>query len=128
MSKELHRVIVKPYSKDRYEVFTEYEFKLDNSWLDKIHAGYKTDGASVPRVFWQLFPPFRPEYFTAAVIHDFLCSRALREPSIKEAYRKADLSLKEAMEILEVPKWKIFLFYHWCDKLHRIKCFLKGYK
>lgn len=126
--KELKRCIVKPYSKDKYELYEPYKFNLDNAWLDEIHAGYKTDGASVPRIFWSLFPPYRPEYFSACVIHDFLCTRAKRLPSIREGYKMADKSFKEALEILEVPKWKIFIFYHWCDKFHALKCLYKGWK
>ena len=34
-----------------------------------VPAGFDTDGASVPRVFWSVLDPFGP-YFKAAVIHD----------------------------------------------------------
>ena len=36
-----------------------------------IPAGFVTDFASVPRIFWNLFPPTGP-YAKAAVYHDFL--------------------------------------------------------
>lgn len=35
-------------------------------------AGFLTDGASVPRLLWALYPPFGGEYDRAAVIHDLL--------------------------------------------------------
>jgi hypothetical protein len=38
-----------------------------------VPVGFRTDGASVPRVFWNLFSPFG-DYFGAAVVHDFLYS------------------------------------------------------
>jgi len=39
-----------------------------------VPAGFLTDGASVPKVFWNIFSPFG-SYFPAALIHDFLYSR-----------------------------------------------------
>lgn len=38
-----------------------------------VPAGFVTDGASVPRVFWNILQPFG-EYFEAAIIHDYLYS------------------------------------------------------
>lgn len=40
-------------------------------WL--VPAGEVTDGASVPRFFWVIFPPFTGKYRIAAVIHDRYC-------------------------------------------------------
>jgi len=36
-----------------------------------IEAGFVTDGASVPRWLWGLYPPV-DKYFLAAVVHDWL--------------------------------------------------------
>lgn len=124
---ELKRVIVKPFDKDRFEVVEEYEFEL-NVTKGIIEKGYKTDGASIPRIFWSLYPPYKSEYFTACVIHDWLCSKAMHEKSIKNAYKLADLALKEAMLILGVSKFTTYIFYYWCKYYHILKCFLKGYK
>lgn len=38
-----------------------------------VPAGAKTDGASVPSVFWQLYAPFTGKWRKAAVIHDYYC-------------------------------------------------------
>ena len=43
-----------------------------------VPAGAETDGASVPRVFWQLFAPFSGKYREAAVIHDYWCETKKR--------------------------------------------------
>lgn len=40
-----------------------------------VPAGFRTDFASVPRVFWTTFPPYG-RYTKAAVLHDFLYSHA----------------------------------------------------
>lgn len=37
-----------------------------------INAPYRSDGASVPQVFWNIFPPFG-DYLLAAIIHDYFC-------------------------------------------------------
>lgn len=106
---ELKRVIVKPFDKDKFEVAENYEFDL-NIVKGVIKKGFKTDGASIPRIFWSLYPPYKSEYFTACVIQDWLCSKAINEESIKNAYKLADLALKEAMIILGVSNLLLTLF------------------
>jgi hypothetical protein len=36
-------------------------------------VGTETDGASVPKLFWAMYPPFTGNYRSAAVIHDHYC-------------------------------------------------------
>lgn len=36
-----------------------------------IPKGFKTDLASIPRIFWSFYPPFG-DYMNAAIIHDYL--------------------------------------------------------
>jgi hypothetical protein len=45
----------------------------DTDELKQVTApiGFWTDGASVPRILWRVYPPFG-KYFRAAVIHDYL--------------------------------------------------------
>lgn len=38
----------------------------------EVPAGYITDLASVPRIFWRILPPFG-EYSSASIVHDYLC-------------------------------------------------------
>jgi hypothetical protein len=71
-----------------------------------VPAGSETDGASVPRVFWNLFDPFG-DYFGAAVIHDFLYSPANDEFSRAES----DLIFKEAMYNLGIPWYRREVIY-----------------
>ncbi|EPT9734163.1 DUF1353 domain-containing protein, partial [Campylobacter jejuni] len=116
-------VCVKPYDKDRFEVISDYAFSLPN-YKGIVPQGFKTDGASIPRLFWSLFPPFKSEYFSACVVHDFLCEKA----NSRTDYRTADLALKEAMTLLGCSKFKIFVFYHSCNLYHAIKCVFKSIK
>ena len=48
--------------------FTYYEGSLKVT----VPANYKTDGASIPWGFWNIFPPFG-KYAREAVLHDWLC-------------------------------------------------------
>ena len=121
MKNKIKRVVVKPYGVDRFEVVKDFEVSINNLHFT-IPKGFITDGASIPRIFWSIFPPYRSEYFSAVVIHDYLCSKA----NSKDDYALADETLKEAMIYLNCSKIKVFLFYNSCNIFHKIKCFLKG--
>ena len=118
--KKFKRISVKPYDKYKFEVIEPLSVNLDIIKFI-LPKGYTTDGASVPRLFWSLYPPYKPEWLTACVIHDFLCSRAIHADNISVAYNLADLALTEALYFLVVDDIPIFMFYHFCDKIHKIK-------
>ena len=43
-----------------------------------VPAGFVSDGASIPRFLWPVLgPPVGAPHFVPAVVHDFLCSRAV---------------------------------------------------
>jgi len=69
-----------------------------------VPAGFQTDFASVPRIFWAMFPPWG-RYSPAAVVHDYLyvvggCPRI-----------HADRMFLEAMEILGVSWFNRHIMY-----------------
>ena len=71
----------------------------------EVPKGFITDFASIPKVFWPIFPP-AGQYAKAAVIHDYLyrltgCSRFL-----------ADAIFREVMAQLGVPFWKRCAMYY----------------
>lgn len=57
------------------EPFTYYLDSLDSNLYVTVPRGFLTDGASVPRLFWKLIPPWGG-YGQAAVLHDYLCEFA----------------------------------------------------
>jgi hypothetical protein len=57
-----------------------------------VPPGFITDGASIPRCFWNILAPFG-EYFEAAIIHDYLYSPHNR----RFTRAQADAIFKEAM-------------------------------
>lgn len=70
----------------------------------EVPAGFETDFASVPRLFWIVEPPLG-DAGKAAVIHDRLY--ATRERS----RRAADRVFLEAMGVLGVARWKRLVLY-----------------
>lgn len=66
-----------------------YESAIVGSLI--VPEGFRTDGASVPRLFWNLIPPWG-RYGAAAVVHDYLYRKQ------EFARATADAVLLEAME------------------------------
>jgi hypothetical protein len=66
-----------------------------------IPTGFETDGASIPRAFWNILQPFG-EYFPAALLHDYLYSKASNGRFETDRW-EADLLFLEAMYNLGVP-------------------------
>jgi len=67
----------------------------------RVPVGYRTDFASIPRLFWRILPP-AGRYGKAAVIHDWLCDESPHSCSHIVA---ADV-FNEAMTVLGVGKCK----------------------
>jgi len=60
-----------------------------------VPAGFKFDGASAPRVFWGIIPPFK-QTKKAACIHDWLCKNAKNASDRKAADKLFHTMLQEA--------------------------------
>lgn len=70
----------------------------DGSTVVHIPAGFVTDFASIPKVFWNILPP-TGWYGKAAVVHDFLYQFAnINGAPISRKY--ADDTLAECMRVL----------------------------
>lgn len=55
-------------------------YEASDGTVYTIPAGFVTDGASVPRPLWWLYPPFGEDYEPAVVLHDYLYERAEQFP------------------------------------------------
>ena len=82
------------------EPFSYYTDLLPVTCVD-VPPGYRTDFASIPRIFWRILPP-AGRYGKAAVIHDWLCDVS---PKLCDHRTAADV-FGEAMSVLGVPRWK----------------------
>lgn len=70
-----------------------YHSSVGTIWIPK---GFYTDGASVPRIFWNIFSPFG-SYFSAALVHDYLYSKDSTARCTIEDRETADSIFLEAM-------------------------------
>lgn len=77
----------------------------DSGMAVVVPVGFKTDFASIPRLFWRILPPIG-EYGKAAVVHDFLYA------SQTGSREWCDGVFLEAMTVLNVPAWKRYAMYH----------------
>ncbi|EDQ6553546.1 DUF1353 domain-containing protein [Salmonella enterica subsp. enterica] len=111
MSKFTTPAILEMLGHYNWRVHEPFEFYLsdDNSDIISVPAGFVTDLASVPRIFWALLPP-DGKYAKAAIIHDYLYDNALRTK------KEADKIFLDGMTVLGVPKWKCTLMY-WAVRL-----------
>ena len=68
-------LVLEPRDKENRDFIVKQPF----AYIDKsgqkwdVPAGTITDGASVPRAFWSLFPPIGGRHLRAAVVHDRFC-------------------------------------------------------
>ncbi|HIC6968973.1 TPA: DUF1353 domain-containing protein, partial [Salmonella enterica subsp. enterica] len=91
-----------------HEPFTFY-LSDDNSDIIEVPAGFITDLATIPRIFWILLLP-DGKYAKAAIIHDYLYDNALRTKW------EADRIFLDGMSVLGVPRWKRTIMY-WAVRL-----------
>lgn len=100
--------------------FTNEEFNyfigpiVDNKYVT-IPKAFLTDGASVPRLFWSIFPPWGV-YGQAAIVHDFLCDNKMLTmngdvPRCELTYQQIDSIFYDAMKVAGTPVWKRALIY-----------------
>ncbi|WP_080206390.1 DUF1353 domain-containing protein [Salmonella enterica] len=90
-----------------WRVYEPFAFYLsdDESDVIDVPAGFITDLATIPRIFWILLPP-DGKYAKAAIIHDYMYATALRTK------READLIFLDGMTVLGVPRWKRTIMYY----------------
>jgi hypothetical protein len=74
-----------------------------------VAKGFISDGASVPQVFWNRYPPFG-QYLEAAVVHDYFCELGHAGQSPID-YKAAARIFREAMIVKGVGKWKRNVMY-----------------
>lgn len=85
---------------------------LRNVSIITVPSGFINDGASVPRIFWNLIMP-TGLHFAAAILHDWLYFCGDHSKAV------ADGLFLEAMESLKVPRWRrwimfyVVLFFGW---------------
>lgn len=116
--------------------FVYYVGSKDSDVVVRIEACYLTDGASVPRPFWWIVPPWG-RYGAAVVVHDKLCETLTVERVVTErtndleivttyvpmaiTRRECDHILREALHVLGVNRWISAIIYGGVS-LYRFVC------
>lgn len=128
-SKFTGEIIVKLLSENFWELAEEMEYHVGSFPSDeiiKIPIGFRTDFASVPRLFWGILPPVG-KYAKAAVLHDYICFERMY------SRKKCDDIFLEAMKVLKVKRpirnimyWAVRIFGWWAWYFGRNK--INGYE
>ena len=124
---------IRVVGKWRFKLLEPFEYHIGTFPTDYLEdiitvpEDFITDLASIPRIFWSILSPF-DEYAKAAVLHDWLYYTG------RYGKVRTEIIFKEAMEVLNVPKWKIccvftavylFGFYSWYK--HRLRDFIERF-
>ena len=102
MSQFTSDLIVKPIGHNRWELVEGFIYHIGSypsENIIEVPPGFITDFASIPRIFWNILPPYG-KYGKAAVIHDFCYATAAYE---REA---CDIIFLEGMKVLGVSYCK----------------------
>lgn len=94
-------------TKPRMAVLLEdFQFVSPTLGLITVEKGFDTDYASIPRIFWSIYPP-DGDYTEAAVVHDCLywyqCYTNKNGKVVDLSRKDADTVILEAMTAIEIP-------------------------
>lgn len=97
--------------KGKWLVVEAFDWYLSNDLTGpfiRVEAGFIFDGATVPHPLTILFPRVHPSYMQAAALHDWL----LKKERSGFSRQGIDLIFKEALKVLNNPKWRIWAMYN----------------
>ncbi len=111
MSSFTQSLIVTPVADGKsWELVEEFDYhrgSAESTEIIHVPKGFITDFASIPRVFWNILPPWG-EYGKAAVVHDYL----YRSDTYPYTRKESDEVFLEAMKVLGVAWWKRNIMYY----------------
>lgn len=133
-------ISLKPYTKKEMVVAEEYEYLwFHKNQIKKVNIpkGFISDGASIPRIFWIFYPPYKPEYLTPCVVHDFLCKEAFRhyrkygacsriynpEFNLLDSLNEVNLMFETVLLSHGVSRFTALVFSRFCLLRHRAKVY-----
>ncbi len=108
MSSFTDKLELRDFSKNEFYTLKEFTYFIgseDSTDFIIIPKGFVTDGASIPKWLWPIVGHPFAEFRQAAVVHDFLYRTHIRTKN------DSDKIFLEAMEVLEVKKWKRDIMY-----------------
>ncbi|WP_178860857.1 DUF1353 domain-containing protein [Thiomicrorhabdus cannonii] len=69
-----------------------------------VPAGFISDGATVPRILWPIFPPIG-RYLKATLVHDYYLQQGIDR-------KTADHHFKHCLIALDVEPWRVHAMYY----------------
>jgi hypothetical protein len=93
---------------ETWRVASGFSYKTNGGTVLFVPPGFETDLASVPRIFWNILPPFG-KYTQAAVLHDWLYRTSPNRSSENRAW--CDGVFREAMVASGVSWWQRQIIY-----------------
>jgi hypothetical protein len=104
----------KSYKKyNHFELVDDCKVNLPYNYKFIIPKGYTTDFATVPQLFWSIFPPHCLASMPS-VVHDYMYDNRLFEEVLgqKLARKFADICFLENMKNSNVPKWQRYVYFY----------------
>lgn len=114
---------------DKYELIESFEYYIDekDGAIFCVNVGFITDFATIPRIFWSIYPPFG-RYTKPAVLHDRMCDAFLNKETYnnitkdisklpatlkdkKITRKQADRYFLESMKAIKVNKFTAYCLY-----------------
>ena len=86
----------------------------------EVPAGFISDGATVPRVLWPIFPPIG-KYLKATLVHDYLLTQNPKDR------KTADLAFKACLAELGITPWRANAMFFAVRIFGEIKQLIKKY-
>lgn len=88
----------------KYKLLEDITVNVGSNAVTKVPSGFITDGYSIPRIFWNIFPPLGKDD-KCAILHDYLYTKGV----FKRKF--CDEIFLEAMKQSNVNRWKAYVKY-----------------
>ena len=102
-----------------YEVLEDFTYyrTSNKQHIFKVEKGFITDFASIPRIFWSIYPPFG-RYTKSAVLHDRLCVAFLNNETWYDVMDMQVDSKEDKEELLkQLPELQLRVTRKFADKM-----------
>jgi len=95
------------HKNDCFMLYEAVDYTLTNGISIVLPVGLETDFASIPRLFWAIYPPHLKEYRVPAIVHDYLYME--QKTIVSRAF--ADAEFRRLLLRGGVSKFTAYLFW-----------------
>lgn len=106
-----------------FKLLEEFEYYRENDKNEviKVPAGFVTDFASIPRLFWSILPPTgtkKNKYAKSAVLHDFCFDRTCQYGYSFNEANDIFLESMKAVGVSKIVRYTLYYCVKWFGKSH----------